>query len=78
MFQPTMDFNNVGVTAIDNDHIFLYMTNGAGENRYTTIWTIKQGKVQSQIIYKTLNNSVIFITFAAESPAFGFQEIGFA
>ncbi|WP_042722028.1 hypothetical protein [Flavobacterium sp. B17] len=52
MFQPTMDFNNVGVTAIDNDHIFLYMINGSGENRYTTIWTIKQGKVQSQIIYK--------------------------
>lgn len=52
MFQPTMDFNNVGVTAIDNDHIFLYMINGSGENRYTTIWTIKQGKVESQIIYK--------------------------
>ncbi|UZT99477.1 hypothetical protein ODZ84_07910 [Chryseobacterium fluminis] len=54
MFQPTMDFNNVGVTAIDNDHIFLYMTNGSGENRYTTIWTIKQGRVESQIIYKNL------------------------
>ncbi|MDQ0593240.1 hypothetical protein QFZ37_001609 [Chryseobacterium ginsenosidimutans] len=52
MFQPTMDFNNVGVTAIDNDHIFLYMINGSAENRYTTIWTIKQGKVESQIIYK--------------------------
>lgn len=52
MFQPTMDFENVGVTAIDNDHIFLYMINGSGENRYTTIWTIKQGKVESQIIYK--------------------------
>jgi len=52
MFQPSMDFNNVGVTAIDNDHIFLYMTNGSGENRYTTIWTIKQGRVESQIIYK--------------------------
>ncbi|GAA4163091.1 hypothetical protein GCM10022217_31650 [Chryseobacterium ginsenosidimutans] len=52
MFQPTMDFNNVGVTAIDNDHIFLYMINGSGENRYTTIWTIKQAKVESQIIYK--------------------------
>lgn len=52
MFQPTMDFSNVGVTAIDNDHIFLYMINGSGENRYTTIWTIKQGKVESQIIYK--------------------------
>lgn len=53
MFQPTMDFNNVGVTAIDNDHIFLYMINGSGENRYTTIWTIKHGKAESQIIYKT-------------------------
>lgn len=52
MFQPTMDFNNVGVTAIDNDHIFLYMINGSGQNRYTTIWTIKQGKVESQIIFK--------------------------
>lgn len=52
MFQPTMDFNNIGVTAIDNDHIFLYMINGSGVNRYTTIWTIKQGKVESQIIYK--------------------------
>jgi len=52
MFQPTMDFENVGVTAIDNDHIFLYMINGSGDNRYTTIWTIKQGKVESQIIYK--------------------------
>ncbi len=52
MFQPTMDFNNVSVTAIDNDHIFLYMINGSGQNRYTTIWTIKQGKVESQIIFK--------------------------
>jgi hypothetical protein len=52
MFQPTMDFSNIGVTAIDNDHIFLYMINGSGENRYTTIWTIKQGRVESQIIYK--------------------------
>lgn len=52
MFQPTMDFNNIGVAAIDNDHIFLYMINGSGENRYTTIWTIKQGKAESQIIYK--------------------------
>lgn len=52
MFQPTMDFNNVGVTSIDNDHIFLYMINGSGENRYTTLWTIKEGRVISQIIYK--------------------------
>lgn len=51
LFQPTMDFNNVGVTSIDNDHIFLYMINGSGENRYTTLWTIKEGKVISQIIY---------------------------
>lgn len=51
MFVPTMDFNNVGVTALDKDHIFLYMTNGSGENRYTTIWTIKEGKAISQIIY---------------------------
>jgi hypothetical protein len=42
MFQPTMDFNNVGVTALDNDNIFLYMINGSGENRYTTLWTIKK------------------------------------
>lgn len=52
MFQPTMDFNNIGVTAIDKDHIFLYMINGSGENKYTTLWTIKEGKVASQIIYK--------------------------
>jgi hypothetical protein len=52
MFQPTMDFENIGVTAIDNDHIFLYMINGSGDNRYTTLWTIKEGKVASQIIYK--------------------------
>ncbi|SEV99575.1 hypothetical protein SAMN05421841_0538 [Chryseobacterium wanjuense] len=52
MFMPTMDFSNIGVTAIDNDHIFLYMINGSGANRYTTIWTIKQGKVESQIIFK--------------------------
>uniref|UniRef100_UPI0025C6F98F hypothetical protein n=1 Tax=Chryseobacterium sp. TaxID=1871047 RepID=UPI0025C6F98F len=51
LFQPSMDFNNVGVTAIDNDNIFLYMINGSGENRYTTVWTIKQGKVINQIIY---------------------------
>jgi hypothetical protein len=24
MFQPTMDFDKVGVTALDQDHIFLY------------------------------------------------------
>ena len=53
MFQPTMDFNNVGVTALDNDHIFLYMINGTGENRYTSLWTIKEGRVISQIIYKS-------------------------
>ncbi len=52
MFQPTMDFDNIGVTSIDNDHIFLYMINGSGENRYTTLWTIKEGRVASQIIYK--------------------------
>ena len=52
MFQPTMDFNNIGVTSIDDDHIFLYMINGSGENRYTTFWTIKEGRVISQIIYK--------------------------
>ncbi|CAA7386302.1 MULTISPECIES: hypothetical protein [Chryseobacterium] len=52
MFQPTMDFNNIGVTSIDNDHIFLYMINGSGENRYTTLWTIKEGKVINQIIFK--------------------------
>lgn len=51
MFQPTMDFNNIGVTSLDNDHIFLYMINGSGKNRYTTLWTIKEGKVVSQIIY---------------------------
>lgn len=52
MFQPTMDFENVGVTAIDNDHIFLYMINGSGANRYTTLWTIKEGRAISQIIFK--------------------------
>lgn len=52
MFQPTMDFNNIAVTALDNDHIFLYMINGSGENRYTTLWTIKEGRAVSQIIFK--------------------------
>ncbi|MBT2620480.1 hypothetical protein J7E44_06795 [Chryseobacterium sp. ISL-6] len=52
MFQPTMDFNNISVAAIDNDNIFLYMINGSGENRYTTLWTIRQGKVAHQIIFK--------------------------
>ncbi|MCW3159708.1 hypothetical protein [Chryseobacterium oryctis] len=51
MFQPTMDFENIGVTSLDADHIFLYMTNGSGENRYTTLWSINKGKVISQIIY---------------------------
>lgn len=52
MFQPTMDFENIGVTSLDPDHIFLYMINGSGENRYVTLWTIKEGRVLSQIIYK--------------------------
>lgn len=52
LFQPSTDFNNIGVTALDKDHIFLYMINGSGENRYVTFWTIKEGKVISQIIYK--------------------------
>lgn len=51
MFQPTMDFENIGVTALDDDHIFLYMINGSGENRYTTLWSINKGRVISQIIY---------------------------
>jgi hypothetical protein len=51
MFQPTMDFENIGVTSLDTDNIFLYMINGSGENRYTTLWTIKKGRVISQIIY---------------------------
>ena len=51
MFQPTMDFENMGVTSIDDDHIFLYMINGSGEHRYTTFWTIKQGKVINQIVF---------------------------
>lgn len=52
MFQPTMDFDKVGVSSIDKDHIFLYMINGSGEHRYTTLWTIKEGKVISQIIFR--------------------------
>ncbi|QQV01494.1 MULTISPECIES: hypothetical protein [Chryseobacterium] len=51
MFEPTMDFDKAGVSSIDKDHIFLYMINGSGENRYTTFWTIKEGKVISQIVY---------------------------
>ncbi|OCK50832.1 hypothetical protein BA768_18430 [Chryseobacterium sp. CBo1] len=51
MFNPTMDFENMGVTAIDNDHIYLYMINGSEEHRYTTFWTIKEGKAISQIVY---------------------------
>lgn len=51
MFNPTMDFENMGVTSIDDDHIFLYMINGSGEHRYTTFWTIKEGRAISQIIY---------------------------
>lgn len=53
MFQPTMNFENIGVTSIDEDHIYLYMINGSGENRYTSLWAIKEGKVISQIL---LNN----------------------
>ena len=52
LFDPTTDFENVGVTAMDADHIYVYMINGSGENRYTTFWTIKEGKVMNQIIYK--------------------------
>lgn len=51
MFQPTMDFENMGVTSIDDDHIFLYMINGSGKDRYTTFWTIKEGRAISQIVY---------------------------
>lgn len=51
MFNPTMDFENMGVTAIDDDHIYLYMINGSGKNRYTTFWTIKEGRAISQIVY---------------------------
>jgi hypothetical protein len=60
MFQPTMDFDNVGVTALDQDHIFLYMINGSGENRYTLSGPSKR-RVISQIIYKILNNSSLFL-----------------
>lgn len=51
MFNPTMDFENMGVTSIDNDHIFLYMINGSGENRYITLWAIKEGRAMSQIVF---------------------------
>ncbi|MCX8532893.1 hypothetical protein [Chryseobacterium luquanense] len=51
MFQPTKDFENMGVTSMDDDHIFLYMINGSGENRYITFWTIKEGKAISQIVF---------------------------
>lgn len=51
LFQPTKDFEKLGAFIEDEDSIFLYMINGAGENRYTTIWTIKEGKAVSQIIY---------------------------
>lgn len=51
MFFPTKDFDKVGVTAIDEDHIYLYMINGSGEHRYTTFWTIKEGKAISQIVF---------------------------
>lgn len=52
MFQPSTNFDNIGVAAIDNDNIFLYMTNGSGAGRYTSIWTIREGKAVSQIVYK--------------------------
>lgn len=52
LFDPTMNFEKMGVTAIDNDHIFLYMINGSGENRYTTLWTIKEGRAIGQLIFK--------------------------
>lgn len=51
MFHPTMDFENMGVTSIDDDHIYLYMINGSGEHRYVTFWTIKEGRAISQIVY---------------------------
>lgn len=51
MFDPTMDFDKIGVSSIDDDHIFLYMINGSGENRYVTFWTIKEGRAISQIVY---------------------------
>ena len=51
LFQPTMDFDKMGVTSLDDNNIFLYMINGSGENRYVTFWTIKDGKAISQIIY---------------------------
>jgi hypothetical protein len=46
-----MDFDKVGVTALDQDHIFLYMINGSGENRYT-LSGLSTRRAISQIIYK--------------------------
>jgi hypothetical protein len=37
---------------MDKDHIYIYMINGSGENRYTTFWTVKEGKAISQMIFK--------------------------
>lgn len=51
LFQPTMDFEKMGVTALDENTIFLWMKNGSGAQRYVTFWTVKNGKVISQIIY---------------------------
>lgn len=52
LFDPTKDFENIGVTAMDKDHIYIYMINGSGENRYTTFWTVKEGKAINQMIFK--------------------------
>lgn len=51
MFQPTTDFENeMGVYELDPKTLFFYMKNGEGDAAYTSIWTIKEGKVVSQII----------------------------
>lgn len=53
MFQPTTDFENkMGVYELDPKTLFFYMKNGEGDAAYTSIWTIKEGKVVSQIITK--------------------------
>lgn len=52
MFQPTTDFDKMGVYELNDRILFFYMKNGDPEDPYTTIWTIKDSKVIKQVIIK--------------------------
>ena len=52
IFQPTTEAPYFGVAVGTDNHLFLYMSNSDGAGSYEVVWTIKNGEVFNQFLYR--------------------------